>query len=130
MIEWIVNQWLTWRTGKSKEQREWEAWYESNVNYRASSINRMFEGFKHVILVDTDKFMDPTEPLSWVPCAHARQYFWPARALGSNAVWRFERVMWDRWTNSWFINGLGDEDRIFVATNDDYDATMIALKYT
>lgn len=130
MIEWLKDRWLTWRTGKDKKQREWEAWYEVNVVYRASSITNMFQHFKHVIEVDTNKFMDLDEPFGWVPCDDALQYFWPARELGDNAVWRFERVMLDKWTNTWYVNGLGDEDKVFVATNNDEDATMIALKYT
>lgn len=130
MIEYIKDKWLTWRTGKSKEEREWAAWYEVNVVYPASSINNMFMHFKYVIEVDTNKFMDHNEPFAWVPCEDARQYFWPARELGNNAVWRFERVIWDRYTNQWFINGLGDEDKVFVATNSAIDATMISLKYT
>lgn len=127
--DYIVDQWLTWRTGKGKEQREWEAWYEVNVVYRASTIPNMFQHFKHVIEVDADKFMDLSEPFSWVPCEDAMQYFWPHRELGNNAVWRIERVMWDKWENCWFINGLGDEDKVFVATNNDRDAMMISLKF-
>jgi hypothetical protein len=130
LIEYIKDKWLTWRTGKDKATREWEAWYEVNVNYRASSITNMFQHFKHVIEVDSQKFVDHSEPFVYVPCKDARQYFWPARKLGENAVWRFERVMWDKWTNSWYVNGLGDEDKVFVATNNDYDATMLILKYT
>jgi len=127
--EYIADKWLTWRTGKSKEQREWEAWYEENVVYRARTIDNMFMHFKYVIEVDTYKFMNLNEPFAWVPCEDAKQYFWPHRELGNNAVWRFERVIWDQWDKTWHINTLGDEDKIFVATNNDKDATMIALKY-
>jgi hypothetical protein len=127
--EWIVDRWLTWRTGKPKSEREWEAWYEEHVVYRAGTIPNMFMHFKHVIEVDTHKFMDPAEPFAWVPNKDARQYFWPQRPLGNNAVWRFERVMWDKWENCWHINGMGDQDKVFVATNNDRDAIMIALKF-
>jgi hypothetical protein len=128
--EYIVDRWLTWRTGKTKEERNWHDWYDANVNYGATRIKDMFRNFKHIIIVDTHKFMDPAEPFAWVPCADARQYFWPARPLGENCVWRFERVMnapstaWE-----WHINELGGEDKVFVATNSDTDAMMIALKY-
>jgi hypothetical protein len=130
IIDWIVDRYLTWRTGKDRAQREWEEWYDAHVVYRANTIPNMFMHFKHVIKVDTHKFMNPAEPFAWVPCADAQQYFWPARELGDNAVWRFERVIWDKWTNSWHVNGLGDEDIVFVATNNDMDAMMIALKYS
>ena len=129
MIEYIKDKWLTWRTGKTKAEREWSDWYDQNVNYLASDITNMFEKFKHVIAVDVDKFVDHSEPFSWVPCADARQYFWPQRELSNNAVWRFERVVWNEWDQRWHINGIGSEDKIFVATNSDRDAIMIALKY-
>jgi hypothetical protein len=129
MIEWVKDKWLTWRTGKSKEEREWADWYETTVVYRASTIPNMFMHFKHVIEVDTFKFMDPAEPFAWVPCADAKQYFWPQRPVTNTCVWRFERVIWDKWDNCWHINTLGDEDKVFVATNNDRDAMMIALKY-
>jgi len=129
MIDWIKDKWLTWRTGKDKEHREWEAWYETNVVYRASTIPNMFMHFKHVIIVSPNKFFDLCEPFTYVPNEDARQYFWPARKLGENAVWRFERVMWNQWTKEWDINGMGDRDKVFVATNSDKDAMMIALKY-
>jgi hypothetical protein len=130
MIEWIRDWYLTRKTGKTKAEREFIAWYEQNVNYRATRIKNMFENFEHVVIVDLNKFVDHAEPFAWVPCADARQYFWPARPLGENAVWRFERVIncpataWE-----WEVNELGGEDKIFVATNNEQDAMMIALKY-
>jgi hypothetical protein len=129
MIELIKDKWLTWRTGKDKQQREWEAWYEINVIYGASTIPNMFRNFKHIIVVNPDKFFQ-FDPFAWVPCEDAKQYLHPQRELGNNAVWRFERVIWDQWDQSWHINSLGDEDKVFVATNNDADAIMIALKYS
>ena len=129
MKDFIVDKWLTWRTGKSKDQRDWEAWYEVNVVYCASTIENMFMNFKHVIAVDSHKFLDWAEPFAWVPVNDACQYFWPHRELGNNAVWRFERVRKDQWDNRWHLDELGGEDQVFVATNNDMDAIMIALKY-
>lgn len=128
--EYIIDRWLTWRTGNDKATREWRAWYDENIDYRAGNIPAMFRNFKHVIEVDVEKFTDPCEPFSWVPNKDARQYFWPARPLGENCVWRFERVVWNQWHRCWDINGIGDCDKIFVATNSDKDAIMIALKYS
>lgn len=129
IIEWLKDQYLTRRTGKDRATREWEAWYNTNVVYRASTIENMFMHFKHIIEVDVSKFTNPHEPFAWVPCDDAKQYFWPARELGNNAVWRFERVYWNGWEKRWYINEMGDTDKIFVATNNDKDAMMIALKY-
>ena len=129
--DYIVDRWLTWRTDKDRATREWEAWYERNVVYRASTIPNMFMHFKYIIEVDTLKFIDHGEPFIYVPCEDALQYFWPDRELGNNAVWRFERVYWNQWEECWHINDMiGDEDKIFVATNSDEDAVMIALKYS
>lgn len=127
--DYIVDKYLTWKTGKNKSERDWDVWYNENVNWLSPSIKKMFEKFKHIIVVDVDKFTDPTEPFTWVPCEDAKQYFWPQRELGNNAVWRFERVYWNEWEKDWKVNGLGVGDFIFVATNNDMDAMMIRLKY-
>ena len=129
MIERIKDRWLTWRTGKDKATRDYEAWYDINVNLRSHYIQDMFKNFEHVITVDPAKFMDPHEPFGWVPCEKAREYFWPQRALGENCVWRFERVSRDQWNNRLLIEGFLGEDRVFVATNNSKDAMMIALQW-
>lgn len=128
LTEYAKDRWLTYRTGKNKSQREWEAWYNENVNWRANDITNMFENFKHVIEVDWNKFITDGG-LSWVPVPDARQYFWPQRPLGENCVWRIERVARNPWDQRWHILELGGEDRIFVATNDEKDAIMIALQW-
>lgn len=129
LIENIKERYRTWRTGKSKEQREWEAWYEVNVVYRASTIENMFMHFEHVITVNPEKFFNPHEPFAWVPNHDAKQYFWPQRKLGENCVWRFERVRKDQWDNKLHLDEFGGADTVFVATNSERDAIMISLKY-
>jgi hypothetical protein len=130
VIEWIQDRYLTWRTGKNKAVREWEAWFDSNVNWRATGIKDMFRKFEHVIVVDPNKFLE-LDPFAWVPCEDAKQYFWPARALGDNAVWRIERVIRNVNTvQDWTINEIGGTDRVFVATNNSHDALMIAMKWS
>jgi hypothetical protein len=129
LIEYAKDKWLTWRTGKNKAEREWHAWYNENVNWRANDITDMFKNFEHVIEVDYDKFLWDNG-LSWVPHPKAKQYFWPRRELGNNCVWRMERVIWNPWDRRWHINEIGGEDRVFVATNNKEDAIMIALQWT
>lgn len=129
LIEYIRDRWLTWRTGKTKDERAWLSWYDATVNYRADTIDDMFKNFRHVIMVNTEKFTDFYEPFSWAPCADAKQYFWPHCALANTAVWRFERVYWDTVMEQWRISSFGGVDHIFVATNSDDDAVVIALKY-
>lgn len=128
ITEYIKDRYLTWRTGKDRAQREWEAWYNTNVNWRANDITNMFENFKHVIEVDTIKFLWDGG-LGWVPHPDARQYFWPQRPLGENCVWRFERVVCSHSDKRWYLTGIAGEDKVFVATNSDEDAIMIKLKW-
>lgn len=128
LLDDIKDRWITWRTGKSPTEREWEAWYNTNVNWRAHDITNMFENFKHVIEVDTNRFLWDAG-LDWVPHPDAKQYFWPQRPLGESCVWRLERVTWNPWEKRWNITGLGSEDKVFVATNSDEDAIMITLKW-
>ena len=129
LLDNIKDRWITWRTGKSLAQRDWEAWYNSNVNWRAYNITNMFENFKHVIEVDPNRFLWDAG-LDWVPHPDALLYFWPQRPLGENCVWRLERVVRSQWDNRWHLTGIGGEDRVFVATNSDEDAIMITLKWT
>ena len=128
MIERIKQRYLTWRTGKNQKQREWEAWYEVNVVYRAHDITNMFKNFKHVIDVDWNKFI--VDEMCWVPCLDARQYFWPRRPLATTCVWRIERVTWNESDHRWHLNEIAGRDHVFVATNSDEDALIIALKYS
>jgi hypothetical protein len=89
----------------------------------------MFHKFRHTIQVDPDQFFNHAEPFAWVPNRAAAEYFWPDRPLGENAVWRIERVIWSKWDQRWHLNEIGGEDRVFVATNSDEDAAMIALSF-
>ncbi len=129
--ERIVNWYLTRKTGKTKAEREYLAWYERNINVRATRIKDIFKNFKYTVIVDPGKFFDLDEPFGWVVCEEAKQYFWPSKSLGDNAVWRFERVIncpataWE-----WEINELGGADKVFVATNNAEDAFMLKLAYS
>ena len=128
--EHLVDKYLTWKTGDNKDTRDWKAWYNVNVNYRADTIDHMFQNFAHIIEVDWKKFV-VDDGLAWVPVESARQYFWPQRKLGDNAVWRMERVSrYNYHSPGWYIDELCGEDRIFVATNNDNDAIMLSLLYS
>jgi hypothetical protein len=41
----IKEHWITWRTGSNRNQREWKAWYNANVNWRATDITNMYRVF-------------------------------------------------------------------------------------
>lgn len=123
----VVDRWLTWRTGKTKPERDWEKWVEVAVIRRASTIQDMFRNFKHIIPVNHNKFMDLDEPFGWYPNREAQRFLFPKRKLGNNAVWVFERGSWN---NGVFdVTTFGDMDQVFVACNDDHDALMITLKF-
>jgi hypothetical protein len=128
--EYIVDKWLTWRTGLDKEERLLKAWKEENVVLRASTVENMFMHFKHIIPVSTDIF-DLDEPFGWCPCEDFKQYLYPNRELGNNTMFYFARGYRDQWDKKFHLNDTrAEEDQVFVATNNDRDAFMIALKYS
>jgi hypothetical protein len=128
--DYIVDKWLTWRTGLSKQDRAWKQWHDENIVYRADTIENMFMNFKHIIPVTTDIF-NMREPFGWVPSRAFKQYMYPNRELGDNAVYYFARGFRDQWDGRFHLNDLRHEqDQVFVATNNDRDALMIALKYS
>jgi hypothetical protein len=130
IVEQIKDWYLTRKTGYTRDEREYRAWYDQTVNVRAIRIKDMFNNFRYIIIVDPNKFFNLEEPFGWIVREDVNQYFWPQRPLSETAVWRFERVMnapstaWE-----WHVNELGGEDQVFVATNNKQDAIMIALKY-
>ena len=130
MIEWIVDRYLTWRTGLDKQQRVWRKWQEENIVLGASTIENMFMHFKHIVPVSI-RIFDLDEPFGWLPCEDFRQYQYPTRALGDNTVYYFARGYRDEWDGKFHLNDLRhDQDQVFVATNNDVDAMLIALKYS
>lgn len=130
MIEWIKDRYLTWCTGLNKQQRVWRKWQEENIVLRASTIENMFMHFKHIVPVST-RIFDLDEPFGWAPCEDFQQYQYPNRELGNNAVFYIARGYRDRWNGQFHLNDLiHDQDQVFVATNNDVDAMLIALKYS
>ena len=58
--------------------------------------------------------------------------------LSNASIWAMEyqceilsdRVLWNEWSKRWESNGIGGEDLVFFATNDDEAATMTILRWT
>jgi hypothetical protein len=122
----LKDRWITWRTGKDKPTRDYAEWCEININARASTAEDRFKNFKHVIKVDYWKtfdihmFTELKEELI--------QYRWPQRALGDNMVYGILRG--EQMPDGLFhLTDFGNEDRVYVATNNSKDATIIALLY-
>ena len=130
MIEFIVDRWLTWRTGLNKQDRGFSKWFEETVVKNASTIENMFMNFKFIIPVSTQIF-DHNEPFGWVSSKDFQQYLYPNRAIGDCAVYYFARGYRDRWDGRFHINDIScDQDQVFVATNNEVDAIMIALRWS
>lgn len=130
MIEWIKDKYLTWKTGYNKQDRTAKKWFNETVVYRASTVENKYMNFKHIIPVSTQIFNE-AEPFGWYPCQDFKQYLWPTRALGDNTVYSFERGHWNQHDGRFHISDIGAElDQVFVATNNEQDAVMIALKYS
>lgn len=130
MIEYIVDKWLTWRTGQDKQTRTWLKWEEENIVHRAGTIENMFMHFKYILPVTTQIF-NHAEPFGWHPTKEFREYMYPNRELGDNTVYYFARGTRNQWDGRFHLNGcFGERDQVFVATNNEKDAFMIALKYS
>ena len=130
VIERIKDRYLTWRTGLDKQTRDHRKWYEETVVHRASTIENMFMNFQYILPVST-RIFDFSEPFGWYPNKGFRQYMYPARALGDNTVYYFARGYRDEWDGRFHLNDLRHEqDQVFVATNNEEDAVMLALKYS
>jgi hypothetical protein len=129
MIEYIVDKWLTWRTGNDKETRIWLKWEQETIVHRASTIENMFMNFKYIIPVSTQIF-NHVEPFGWHPTKEFREYLYPSRELGLNAVYYFARGYRDTWDGKFHLCDLRHEqDQVFVATNNEVDAIMISLRW-
>lgn len=130
MLTKIKDRYLTWRTGLDKQTRDHRKWYDGIVVHNAGTIENKFMHFKYILPVSTNIFaLD--EPFGWAPCKDFRQYLYPNRALGDCAVYYFARGYRDPWDGKFHISDLRhDQDQVFVATNNDRDAVMIALKYS
>lgn len=129
--EYVADKYLTWRTGQDKQTRAWHKWQEETIVRRAGTIENMFMNFKYIIPVSTEQIFDLDEPFGWCPCNDFKQYLYPTRELGNNAVYYFARGYRDEWDGKFHLNELRCEaDQVFVATNNERDAVMIALKYS
>jgi hypothetical protein len=75
MIEYIKDKYLTWRTGLSKQDRDYRKWYDETVVHRADTIENMFMNFEYILPVST-KMFDLDEPFGWYACDDFEQYMY------------------------------------------------------
>lgn len=128
--EQLKDRWLTWRTGKDLQQRNWEAWVQKTVVLQADTVENVFMNFKHIIEVDADKLLTMWHPFACCTQESFKQYEYPQKPLGKNAVWICWHVRKDPYDGRWHRTSFGGKDRAFVATNSDEDAIMISLKFS
>lgn len=128
--DWIVDRWLTWRTGKDAQTRAWDKWREETIVYRASTVKQYFRNFKYVLALDYSKVYSDYHPFAGdLLDAGFRQYIYPNRSLGDNTVTHVFRGFTSKYDDDFYINDLGNIDQLYAATNNKRDAMMIALKY-
>lgn len=131
VVDWIVDKWLTWRTGYDKRERIWYQWRDENIVHNADTIENMFMNFKYVFPVDHEKFFLENYPFGWPVVDDVKQYLWPQRELGENVVYAFVRGYRDPWDGCFHINDIrSEQDVCFVATNNEADAIILSLKYS
>ena len=130
----IITKFKAWCARKKKtrdtiaENQRYQTWYSAHINYRAHYINDLFDKFEYIIEVDPYKFLNFRQRV-WSPCDEAREYFYPVRELGDNCVWKCERVTAVNDGNNLYIDEFGGKDTVFVASNNEQDITMIALRW-
>lgn len=127
----IVDWWLTKRTGLNRKRRYRKKWINENIGYRSSSVKEHFCKFEYIFEVDPDKFFDPYEPFGFVPVC--KEYCWPNLPSGKCIEYVFNRGFrsYCPITKEWdfMFNGLGDEDKVYVACNDPLLAAELRIKY-
>lgn len=128
--DWAIDKYLTWRTGRTAVERAWDKWQDETIVFRAGTVENVFMNFKHIVEVSPDRIFDMSAPFGWVTVKDFhRKFEYPNRQLGDNAIWMWFRCEKDQWDGRYHINELSGEDRVFVATNNEQDAIMIALRY-
>ena len=128
IIEYTKDKYLTWQTGMNKSERAWDKWQAETIAHRANTIENMFMNFKYIIPVGNSIF-DLGEPWGWVPNEEFKQYMYPVRELGNNTVYYFARGYRDQWDGKFHVNEMSGGDQVFIATNNEEDAIIIALTH-
>lgn len=129
-FEAIEDKWLTWKTGANKNEREYRAWKLQNIVSSAHNVTNYFQGYKYIIAVDLYKVNTKFEPMyGYIESDEFLSYMYPHRPLGQNCFYGIFRGHWNQWDGRFLIYDLGETDQMFVATNSEEDAVMIALKW-
>jgi len=131
MLEMLRNKWIqTSQTGLHfGHNQDEQAWNKENINATASSVKEILFGMKHIIEVDYEKVYEKWDVQGWIVLEEFQtEYFYPNRELGDHAVIHLMRGDFSSDEYIFTKNEFGG-DAVFVGTNNDDDALMIALKY-
>jgi hypothetical protein len=128
-VENVIEEWITYRTGKTKRERDIEEWMKTNTTSNAASIRVALKGCKHIIEVNWHKiYKDSHDFFGWSACKEFRDlYSSEVREIGDFAVVCSMRGVYDK--DLIFIDNTFGDDHVFVGTNNEYDAITIALLY-
>lgn len=129
LYEYLLDKHLSKKTGKTKTEREYDAWRQTVINENGRTLEEYFFGLKYILAVDKDKVMTDFDPFAGdVSCAHFNSFFYPSRELGKNVEWAWI-------DNSTHMIGRNFEYTtrrnlsLVVATNSEEDALILALHY-
>lgn len=104
-------------------------WYKTHTWPAAPNIRQMLHGFKHILEIDPHKLEPQYRNGIWMPSDEfIEQFYFPYRNLGDHVILKFVRGVGTKDDRIFEFNELGF-DVWFVATNNDVDATFLALKY-
>jgi hypothetical protein len=117
-MSWLRN-WFSRRQALKKE-KEYRAWLDSKIFHPAGDVRTYFHGFRHVIQVNYHR-LNPC-PFNGSPGQEFLDML-----LKYQGVYSIFRVSWQN--NRWEFDEFGGGDVVFVATDSDEGAVMIALLY-
>ena len=131
--ELFYDKWLQSSiAGLGEQHRQLEKkWNEKNIWKNAPDMDSMFHGFKHKIIVDWRKILEGNKRNGWMAISEFRdQFYYPNRELGDHAICMTLRGAFPENGGAFEFMEVGATDICVVATNNDADATYIALKYS
>lgn len=124
--KWLQSTFVGLDAAHQMIERDWN---QSNIKPNADSIREIFYKHKHVFEIDAFKVYPNLQSThGWkIDQFFMDNFFYPNKKLGDHAIVVLMRGIEDEY-GIFERNELGG-DGCFVATNNDADATLIALKY-
>lgn len=128
----IKERYMDWRYPTTKHQRRLEAWLRPRIFYPGRTPKEYFCGFKFVVRVNYDSvYSGPYDGMfGRSMCQDFKAYLYPTRSFEEGpCIALIDRGLWNKYTGEFEFNGLGGDDEMFVATNNEDDVIMLALRF-